>query len=192
MCSRLRRCARLPREREVILNLVVERDEARHVVLMNDEIRKARGEVGGVGEFREAAIAEIHAARGVEDDGGLELALHLEALHVILVLPRPHAPIHRAQIIAGDVVTMVHKLDAVSEVRALMVADENPAHEPLRDQLVVGQAGENRGVEELGAGKHRRMSRDYSFGSGTDFTSSWMTFTVSMPSASAAKFGMRR
>ena len=81
------------------------------------------------------ALAVLHAAGDIDDQIAAEIRGLLELFDVQPVLPRPDLPIDMPQVIAGRILTVLKKLNALPKVRTAMHAREKTLDDILRPKL---------------------------------------------------------
>ena len=97
--------------------VLVERNAADGVVLLEHQVGQAGGERAGVFVLVQRPAAVPHAVRDVDQQRAAQVRVFFELLDVQAVLPRPDLPVDVPQIVAGHVFAMLQELDRLAEVR---------------------------------------------------------------------------
>ena len=136
--------------RQIRSHAVVEQHQPDGVVLLQQQVREGRGQVGAPLELAHLPGLEGHRLGAIEQDGGTEVGLILKELDVILVGAGEDLPVQRPQLVAGHIGAMIEVLDGEAVIRRTMPAGEKTLDDLASDQLQVAKAREAVGVEELG------------------------------------------
>ena len=139
--------------RDAKAEFAVEEGEADGVALPDDEVGQRSGEVGGVGQLRHLARAVAHRRADVHEEVEAGVGLVLELLDVVAIRPGEELPIDVGGVVARHVGPVLHELHADALVRALVQPGDEPLHDAPRQQLQVGDAGEDVRVDEPGGGR---------------------------------------
>ena len=87
-------------------------EEPGGVALVDDEVAERGGQALGVVEPGAVLARESHRAAAVEHDVAAQVGLGLELLEVVAVGAGEDAPVEPPDVVAGDVVAVLGKLDA--------------------------------------------------------------------------------
>ena len=111
----------MPR-RQVVGDLLVEREQADRVALREQEIGERRGQRAGVLALGVRRRAEAHRAAQVDEQVAAQVRLVLEPLDVVAVGAGEEPPVEIARVVAGRVRAILAELDREAVVRAAMDA----------------------------------------------------------------------
>ena len=98
--------------RQRIHDAIAESDEPDAVALPVHQIAERRREAGGVVELRDAARGVCHRSADVDEQLAVKVGFLFELLDVVAVAPRVDLPVHRGEVVAGDVLAVLGELDA--------------------------------------------------------------------------------
>ena len=103
------------------------------VAAEDGELRHGRGDVDGQVRLPPADRPEVEAARPVEQDGDVEVALHDRVPDVRLAGPGKDRPVHPADVVARLVRSRFSELDTVAEHQRGMTTVPT-AEDPVADR----------------------------------------------------------
>src|SRR5205085_1783622 len=90
------------------------------VALLNAQIAERPCNSTSVFDLRNTCRAKCHRAAGVENEAAPQIGVGLELLHIKSIRPAVDPPVESPQIIAGDIFSILGKLDARPAMRARM------------------------------------------------------------------------
>src|SRR5215470_15949355 len=176
--------SRLRAGRQRVDDAIAERDQADTVPLAVHEIAEGRRQTRGVLEFRDAARAIRHRRTDVDEQLTMQVGFFFVLLDVVAVAARVDLPVHRREIVAGNVLAVFGELDAESFERTAMQAGDEPFDDRAGLELESAEASDHSRIEELAIA--RRPGHGYIplFGTGTVSSSRSTTLSALMRSDS--------
>ncbi len=140
---------------DVLAELRVEGDEAYGVLLAHEQVGEGGGELAGVVEFEDAlASPVVHAAAGIEDDGGAEIGLLVVLADVKAVAAAEDLPVEAADFITLNVGAVLAEFDAETLVRRGVVAGGEAFDNGAREELQLLQGRDVFGLENVAESSH--------------------------------------
>jgi len=138
-----------------VAHLAVEGDEPDGVLLAHEQVGEGCGELARVVELQDVfAAAVIHAATGIEHDGGAQIGLLVVFADVKAVAAAKDLPVKAADLIALHVRPVLAELDAEPLVRRRVMPRGESLHDGAREELQMLQARDVFGVEDVAQGSH--------------------------------------
>src|SRR5436190_10632583 len=143
-----RRLHVLGRRRHVLHDVVVEGGEADAVPLAVHHVGEAGGEDPAVLELADAAAAERHRLRDVEQTGEVDVGVGLVLLDIEAIGAPEQLPVDAADVVAGGVAAVLGEVDRRAELRRAVHPVDEPLDDRARHHLEVADACEDDGVHE--------------------------------------------
>jgi len=138
----------LGRSRHVRDDVLVEGEDTDAIALLVRQIREAGSEKRSVLELGHAAARELHRPRDVEQDREVRVRVRFVLLDVVPVGARVQAPVHAADVVAGDVAAVLGEIDRGAEERRAVQAVDEAVHHGAGEQIEVADAGEDQRIHE--------------------------------------------
>jgi hypothetical protein len=118
---------------EAFRDRVGEEGERGRIALADEHVHQAGGEGAGVLEFRDrAGLAKVEAGGGIDEDGGAQAGLVLEAADHVPIRFREDLPVDQVGRVAFDVVAVLGELDRSAKVGRAVQALDAALHRPSR------------------------------------------------------------
>ena len=175
-------------------DVVVERHQPDAVALFGAKVGQTRCQISTVVQLRDPLASEAHRPRDVEENGEVRIRVCLELLDVQAIGASEHAPIHKANVVAWHVASVLGEVDGHPEIGCLVQAVDKAINDRAGQKLEAADPRERLGVDKPSAGRALRSVHGYIFEAGTGTASrSWLTiWSFVIPSDSAWKLSSTR